>query len=117
MGGKHWSAEEEAYFWNTIIPKSPKRQGIRRNDPEMSWEELAAEMNTVFDGPERRRVYTAQGICKCHPFIFRHHLLTFLVEHWFMNIQKGGVSKNARRFVDPYVAQSKQSEFFQVGQA
>ncbi|KAK0752093.1 hypothetical protein B0T18DRAFT_426635 [Schizothecium vesticola] len=89
MGGRHWSAEEEAYFWNTIIPKSPKRQGIKRNDPEMSWEELAAEMNSVFEGPERRRVYTGQGI----------------FEHWFLNVQKGSVSKNARRYVDPYVAQ------------
>jgi hypothetical protein len=68
MGGRHWSAEEEDYFWKTIIPKSPKRQGIRRNDPKMSWEELAAEMNRVFEGSERRRVYTGQGICNCHPF-------------------------------------------------
>ncbi|KAK1827062.1 hypothetical protein QBC39DRAFT_267782 [Podospora conica] len=99
MGGRHWSAEEEAYFWQTVIPKSPKRQGDDKQNAEVSWKELAEEMNRVFAGPNQRRNYTGQGI----------------FEHWFLNIQKGNISKNAKSYVAAYVDQSKQASFFPIG--
>ena len=67
MGGKQWAADEEAYFWLKVMPRSPQR--LVQSDPETSWGELAAEMNRVF-GENRRREYTLLCLCEYHPLSF-----------------------------------------------
>ena len=64
MVGKQWTSEEEDYFWDTIIPKSPKALGVSAMlGKTMSWVELAIEMNRVFD--RSYRTYNEQLMCTC----------------------------------------------------
>ena len=61
-----WSKEEEGVFWTYIIPRSAKRLGIDRANPERSWAQLAAEMARKM-GDRARRDYTELGLCKFNP--------------------------------------------------
>jgi len=64
MGGKVWSAEEEKYFWGTIMKNSPKRLGRNRTlRDEWPWNECAKRMHAHF-GERARRNYTGLGLCK-----------------------------------------------------
>lgn len=63
MGGKVWSEAEEKYFWRTAMSFSPKRAGIDRSKPEMSWPQLATQMQAAMGG-EARRQYTETMMCK-----------------------------------------------------
>lgn len=63
MGGKVWSDTEERYFWRTAMSFSPKRVGIDRSKPEMSWPQLATHMQSAM-GDEARRQYTETMMCK-----------------------------------------------------
>ncbi|KAI0023531.1 hypothetical protein F4780DRAFT_786247 [Xylariomycetidae sp. FL0641] len=86
MGGKVWTAAEERYFWRTVIPQSPKRLGVDRARPEMSWAQLARTMQIAM-GEEAKRIYTS----------------TMLFEHYFQNIESGHWSPNATSYVMSYV--------------
>ena len=66
MGGRVWSRDEERVFWTYIIPRSPKRLGLHRANPEISWTQLAVEMARKM-GENARREYTELGLCAFNP--------------------------------------------------
>lgn len=61
MGGKTWSAEEERYFWEVVVPQS--QQAVRPNERLHSWETLAIMMQEAMGEP-RRREYTRTMLCR-----------------------------------------------------
>lgn len=61
--GTHWKVEEEEYFWQVVIPNSPK--SVDDNPKEKwSWEECGEEMFKVFG--EKYRKYTNGCLCMCY---------------------------------------------------
>ncbi|PHH53645.1 hypothetical protein CFIMG_001486RA [Ceratocystis fimbriata CBS 114723] len=85
MVGKQWSPGEEKFFWKKIVPRSPKRLGIHRLNPEDSWDHLAEIMQRSM-GNDARRKYTGLS----------------LFEHWFQNVVLPYVSKHAVRYAAEY---------------
>ncbi|KAL2887847.1 Phosphatidylglycerophosphatase GEP4 mitochondrial [Ceratocystis lukuohia] len=61
MVGKQWSPGEEKFFWKKIVPRSPKRLGIHRLNPEDSWDHLAEIMQRSM-GNDARRKYTGLSL-------------------------------------------------------
>lgn len=61
MGGKTWSRLEEEYFWDVIIPQSPK--GVKPSERCKDWEQCARHMQDVM-GTAARRKYTKLMLCK-----------------------------------------------------
>ncbi|KAL1871313.1 hypothetical protein VTK73DRAFT_2109 [Phialemonium thermophilum] len=97
MGGKHWTKEEEGYYWNHIIPFSSKRVGLDKvRNKEKSWDLLAQEMTAKFGTTHRQ--YTSQS----------------LAEHWFKNMQEGNYSKHAGPFVIQYLNKRAEEEEFHI---
>ncbi|KAI4591521.1 hypothetical protein KJ359_013288 [Pestalotiopsis sp. 9143b] len=97
MTGRIWSDKEERYFWKIVIPRSPKRIIVVSNKATqaeqeqgaaagLSWDELAAEMNSALK-EDARREYKG----------------TALFEHYFLNIEQQHVSPNAGRYVYRYL--------------
>ncbi|TWU70564.1 hypothetical protein ED733_000734 [Metarhizium rileyi] len=66
--GRHWTLEEERFFWETIIPESPKALGYIAD--KKSWKKCAELMTNQFE--LSHRVYTE----------------TALSAHFFINIHK-----------------------------
>ncbi|KAL5604195.1 hypothetical protein BROUX41_002176 [Berkeleyomyces rouxiae] len=87
MVGKQWSPGEEKTFWKKIVPRSPKRLGIHRLNPEETWDHLAEVMQRSM-GNEARRTYTGLS----------------LFEHWFQNVVLPYVSKHAVLYAAQYKA-------------
>lgn len=73
--GKHWTLEEEEFFWQTIVPVSPK--GLKRpgskTEGAKTWRECGEVMQQQFG--HKHRTYTAATLCMCAPASF-----TFLTE-------------------------------------
>lgn len=62
MGGKQWSAIEEAFFWTEIVSHSGKRVASDRANAEKTWNELAAVMQEKM-GNNALRTYTGNSLC------------------------------------------------------
>lgn len=73
MGGKVWSAEEEKYFWEVIVPQAPagldsvSKQA--KKEAHTAWAPLSMQMEREMTKrlkPEERlrRIYTPIGCCK-----------------------------------------------------
>jgi hypothetical protein len=60
MGGKTWSFEEERFFWNDLIPQSPK--GVNPAKRILDWEMCARRMQAAM-GAQARRRYTKLMLC------------------------------------------------------
>lgn len=65
MGGKTWSKKEERFFWEQIIPQSPK--AVKRPLRIADWEECAQIMQRAM-GEDARRAYTKLMLCWCSCF-------------------------------------------------
>jgi hypothetical protein len=61
MGGKTWSFEEERFFWNDLIPQSPK--GVVAVKRILDWEMCARRMQAAM-GAQARRRYTKLMLCE-----------------------------------------------------
>lgn len=73
MGGKVWSAEEEKFFWEVIVPQAPAGLDAAskqaKKDVHMAWAPLSRQMEREMARrlkPEERprRKYTPIGCCK-----------------------------------------------------
>ncbi|KAK3403106.1 hypothetical protein B0T20DRAFT_17236 [Sordaria brevicollis] len=94
MGGKQWSKQEELVFWKEVVPRSPKRVGVHRQNREHSWKECATWMQRRMGPKESRRTYTE--LC--------------LFEHYFQNAEKQKFSPHAELLVRKYLRQKKLDE-------
>jgi hypothetical protein len=63
MGGKTWSEQEEEYFWEVIVPSSPK--AAKKHDRDYSWAQCACMMQQAM-GKNARRKYTTLMLCTCY---------------------------------------------------
>ncbi|KAK2067909.1 hypothetical protein P8C59_001608 [Phyllachora maydis] len=98
MGGKVWSAEEEKYFWEHVIPYSTKRVGTDRSaHREKDWTALAAQMQQSL-GVDARRAYSAIA----------------LFEHYFKNAVQKKFSPNAVTYVNRYLKKGEQHNHMKI---
>ena len=63
MVGKQWTEEEEAFFWRTIMRKSPNRVAGDINKSGLSWDACAALMQEKM-GDNAMRQYKGPLLCK-----------------------------------------------------
>lgn len=107
MVGKVWSEAEEKYFWRNAVERSAKRTGINRASPELSWDQLATEMNiAMMRQGTKRREYTATGLCKPIAYLELSSDMLIrvdIVEHYFQNIEGQRTSPNAVLYVNEYL--------------
>ncbi|KZZ98382.1 hypothetical protein AAL_02900 [Moelleriella libera RCEF 2490] len=83
--GKHWTLEEEEFFWQTIVPvspKGPKRPGSKTEGAK-TWRECGEAMQQQFG--HKHRTYTAAT----------------LFEHYFQNMRQRP-SPRAHRFIETH---------------
>lgn len=125
MGGKVWSAEEEKYFWEHVIPYSTKRVGTDRSaHREKDWTALAAQMQQSL-GVDARRAYSAIALCKSGDTSRRAHSLLSsacprassdgcTVEHYFKNAVQKKFSPNAVTYVNRYLKKGEQHNHMKI---
>ncbi|KAK2593222.1 hypothetical protein QQS21_009062 [Conoideocrella luteorostrata] len=76
--GKHWTNEEERYFWRTVIPLSPKVSDTK------TWSECGEMMAQAFG--DKYRQYTSATI----------------FEHYFQNVRSGRTSPKAGPYLEEH---------------